>query len=76
MKQSTELKPIVDKLGFLKYATEQDYCKKHGLVKFYDLDWLEPETQYYMRLFIHTPKGEQWLKDHKGYIDGGYLQIE
>lgn len=66
---------IIDKLGFLKYATEQDYCKRNHLPKNAFLDWLENETQTRMRLFLNTVKGKTWLEEHKDLIQKGYVEI-
>lgn len=66
MNQKTkQLKTIVDKLGFLKHATEQWYCKRNGLVHNYFLDWSTKEEQYWMRIFQHSPEGQAWLSDPK-----------
>jgi|TARA_B110000263_G_C15124492_1_gene425947 hypothetical protein len=76
--KTTKLKPIVDKLGFLKYEMEQWYCKRNGLVRFHFFDWDHKQEQYWMRLFQHSPEGQAWLSDtkNKEYIDGYCANLE
>lgn len=62
MKQNTETL-VKDSFGFFKYATEQNYCKKHGLVQFYDLDWGDVRSSEEMRKFANTTKGKKFLAD-------------
>jgi len=73
---SQQLKPIVDKLGFLLHATTVDYCHKRNMSQFTFLDWGRKEEQYYMRLFMACDAGQAWMKDPKNqdyiekYCDG------
>jgi hypothetical protein len=62
MKQNSE-SPVKDSFGFFLYATEQNYCKKNGLVQFYDLDWLSDRESFEMRKFAKTAKGKKFLAD-------------